>query len=217
MEKGLIKVSDDPAIDLPNKGEYRDENNNTLHGIYIRDYDNRQEKLFINNGSLMRKYQYPNIRTEFKSENVNDFNLHFCGEWNWPDVDHKYGLIDRVRRNLKPMGHIVCETRGGLNKLKHTIKYLKLNITTQEKVLGFCQQGTLKDLFDLGPLQKDYFNYLGHEAIDIRKIEDKTLDECITSFDYDNPTNEEELIITGLVFGYPIESTVSIILEEELK
>jgi hypothetical protein len=48
--------------------------------------------------------------------------------------------------------------------------------------------------------------------IDFKKIEDKALDECIASFDYNNPKGDEEFIITGLVFGYPIESTVSIIL-----
>ena len=80
-----------------------------------------------------------------------------------------------------------------------------------DKKLGFCQKEKLKDLFDLSSLQKDYFNYLGYEAINLKKIEDKTLDECLASFDYDNPKNDEEFIITGLVFGYPIESTVSII------
>ena len=212
MEEGLIKVSDDPIIDLPHKGPYRDEDNNALHGIYIRNQDDTQEKLFINNGDLVRKYIYPNIRTEFKSEMVNDFNLHFCGEWTWPDVDYEYGLIDRVRRKKKPMGLYICDTRGELNKLKHTIRYLNLNITKKDKELGFCQKGKLKDLFDLDSLQKDYVNYLGYKAIDFKKIADKTLDECIASFDYDNPKDDEELIITGLVFGYPIESTVSIIL-----
>ena len=212
MEEGLIKVSDDPIIDLPNKGPYRDEDNNALHGIYIRNQDDTQEKLFINNGDLVRKYKYPNIRTEFKSEMVNDFNLHFCGEWTWPDVDYEYGLIDRVRRKKKPMGLYICDTRGELNKLKHTIRYLNLNITKKDKELGFCQKGKLKDLFDLDSLQKDYSVYLGYKAIDFKKIADKTLDECIASFDYDNPKDDEELIITGLVFGYPIESTVSIIL-----
>jgi hypothetical protein len=212
MEKGLIKVSDDPIIDLPHKGPHRDEDNNVLHGIYIRNQDDKQEKLFINNGDLVRKYIYPNIRTEFKSEMVNDFNLHFCGEWTWPDVDYEYGLIDRVRRKKKPMGIYICDTRGELNKLKHTIRYLNLNITKKDRELGFCQKGTLKDLFDLDSLQKDYVSYLGYKAIGFEKIKDKTLDECIAPFDYDNPKNNEELIITGLVFGYPIESTVSIIL-----
>ncbi len=70
----------------------------------------------------------------------------------------------------------------------------------------------LRDLFDLDSLQRDYVNYVGNKAIDLKKIEDKTLDECIASFDYNNPEGDEEFIITGLVFGYPIESTVSIIL-----
>jgi hypothetical protein len=212
MEEGLIKVSDDPIIDLPHKGPYRDEDNKALHGIYIRNQDDTQEKLFINNGDLVRKYIYPNTKTEFKSEMVNDFNLHFCGEWTWPDVDYEYGLIDRVRRKKKPMGIYICDTRGELNKLKHTIRYLNLNITKKDKELGFCQKGKLKDLFDLDSLQKDYVNYLGYKAIDFKKIADKTLDECIAPFDYDNPKDDEKLIITGLVFGYPIESTVSIIL-----
>lgn len=213
MEKELIKVSNDPIIDLPHKGQYRDEDNNALHGIYIRNLDKTQEKLFINNGSLMRKYVYTNIKAEFRSGLVNDFNLHFCGEWSWPDIDYEYGLVDRVRRKKKPMGLFICDSRGELNKLKHTIRYLNLNITKKDKDLGFCQKGKLKDLFDLDSLQKDYLNYLGYKAIDFKKIEDKTLDECITSFDYNNPEDDEELIITGLVFGYPIESTVSIIQE----
>ncbi len=212
MEEGLIKVSDDPIIDLPHKGPYRDGDNKTLHGIYIRDRDDTQEKFFVNNGELIRKYIYPIIKTVFQSEMVNDFNLHFCGEWAWPDIDSKYGLIDRVRRKKKPMGIYVCGTRGELNRLKHTMKYLNLNITKKDKELGFCQKKSLKDLFDLDSLQKDYDNYLGRNAIDFKKIADKTLDECIASFDYDNPEDDEELIITGLVFGYPIESTISIIL-----
>jgi hypothetical protein len=212
MEKELIKVSDDPIIDLPDKGPYRDADDNALHGIYIRNQDDTQEKFFINNGELVRKYKYPDIKTAFRSEMVNDFNLHFCGEWSWPDVDYEYGLIDRVRRKKKPMGLYICDTRGELNKLKHTIRYFNLTIIKKDKELGFCQKGMLRDLFDLGSLQKDYVNYVGNKAIDFKKIEDKALDECIASFDYNNPECDEEFIITGLVFGYPIESTVSIIL-----
>lgn len=91
MKKPLIKVSDDVLQENPfRKGDFCDENNVPLHGVYTRksEYEGEEEKLFISNGHLLSIYEYPIIKRTFHSPLVNDYNLNFCGEWSCNSVSY---------------------------------------------------------------------------------------------------------------------------------
>lgn len=224
----LMKISDDVGIDLPHKGSYRHTNKTVLHGIYIRNHSNTQDKLYINNGHLMRKYTYPIIQRKFHSPMVNDYNLHLCGGWAWPSVE-RIETIHRVISKLKPMGSYTIWDKDEDIK-NQTMKIvldsgLPHNFKKREKYfdIDICQSGILDELFDMDSLCEDYISYgmlskwkpkNGEIESIIESLRRKTLSDFL-NVDYVNPSNLAETISTGLILGYPIESTVSIVFMEK--
>ena len=222
MKIPLIKISDDAPIEAPYRGKYRNLDGTTKHGVYIRKYRNTIDKLFINNGHSMRIYKYPIIKQKFSSPRINDYNLHLCGGWAFRRVKSEEALT-RVISNLKPMGFLVtkdvekwedvCKKSGLLYSI------VPNHIPTEEFFdIGISCNGTFGSLFDLQNLAADYVNYAIKVQIPfsteevksfILSLKDIQISSYLTS-DYANPATNQELIINGLILGYPIETTVSI-------
>ena len=231
MKRNLTKVSDDT---LPPKGDYapryKDPSGNALHGVYVRQYKKTEDKLYINNGHLMSKYKYPRIERKFTSQMLNDFNLHLCGGWAWHGVNSDTVLIERVANKQKPMGFISTFTEK-VDKLLGLIDNTNLEVMVRpskyrsdQVEIAIANQGKLNDLFDLSSLMEDYIAYQNATGR-IRKIEDHTCYSVVPeeiyrfaeyelkdffSFDYVNHLEDWDIMITGLILGYPIETTVSI-------
>lgn len=222
MKTQLIKISEDKIIEAPYPGKYRGSNGTIMHGIYIRKYKNTMDKLFINNGHIVRKYKYPNIDQKFFSSKINDYNLHLCGGWVFKYVN-KEEAIGRVIKGLKPMGFLVTTE---IDQCVHFCKKsgLPYNIihshrpTKNHHIIGISCKGTFDQNFNLQDLIADYINYASNvkTSLPIKKIENFILSlknievaSYLTS-DYANPNTDQKLIVTGLILGYPIETTVSI-------
>lgn len=206
--------------------KYIDGHGNPITGIVIKDWfsDKRvYTKIIVNNGHVMRDYTYPHINRTFFSPMVNDDNLHLCGGWqfhlNWSEC------LSRVVDGLKPMGfHIVDVDKKdlylsymtqNLDKVEYNVND---NLHIEGKIeIGVSVKGKFKDVFDMDSLLNDYIQYLGNFEPDlhtlISKLKNEEVSKYLTNFDYANPESIEDLIITGLILGYPIETTVSIILE----
>ena len=224
LKKPLKKISDDVALlNRPYAGQYRDENDVPVLGVYIRQNKYTEDKLYINNGNLMAKYKYPRIEREFFSPMVNDYNLHLCGGWQWPNVED-YECLTRVVDGRKPMGFLSTRKYGVFrNWLSYCIENELPYVEEEEKEryeIGMCVPGTFDENFNIDILLKDYFSYTreAHHTI-YEVIEDLFLylvheqieiHQYLTS-DYGNPDTIEELIVTGLILGYPIETTISIL------
>lgn len=220
----LIKISKDK--DLPAKtpyaGKYRNLDSTIKHGIYIRKYKHTTDKLFINNGHLMRVYKYPNIDCKFSSPKINDYNLHLCGGWSFKKTNEKE-TIERVIKSLKPMGFFVTtevkKWESVCKKSKLSYSIVPNHIPTEKHFdIGISCKGTFGENFDLQNLMLDYMAYsekvkipLPAEEIGayILSLKDVQISSYLTS-DYANPNTDQELIVTGLILGYPIETTVSI-------
>jgi hypothetical protein len=89
-------------------------------------------------------------------------------------------------------------------------------------VLGLCVPGTFDENFDLEALTSDYcesavcagYDYL---AKDIQLLTQRLKQEQIADYlssDYAHASTLEELVTTGLILGYPIETTISILFME---
>lgn len=220
MKSELIKVSNDVACPVSHSPRYKDANEVVLHGVYIRRYKKTEHKLFINNGHLMARYKYPIIERTFISPMLNDFNLHHCGGWFWPGVKEE-GIATRVANKEKPMGFICfrADNMEGLAILEKeaqvkglATKHARSEWGTQE--LGVSNRGKMGELFDLEHLAEDYSRY--YEAIGVKDPgfswildwQEKELSE-LPDYDYANPSGIRELICTGLILGYPVETTVA--------
>jgi hypothetical protein len=232
MIKPLLKISNDLDIISKRKSKYNSDPGFVKHGIYIRENRNTFEKLFILRGNLMRKYKYSKIVTKFKSPLVNDYNLHLVGGWAWPEVIGQE-CIYRVLEGNKPMGFYCSFNKKERDKLVELIRNdgnwsytISERIVDKEHTMyevGASTIGFFEDVFDMESLLADYIAYgkainVPNDYIDfvVGHLEELSSDrvEDYLYWDYANPEGPAELITAGLTLGYPIESTVSILLFE---
>lgn len=228
MKKPLIKVSDDVLQgNLSRKGKYFDENNVPLHGIYIRKHKNIEERLFINTGILVRIYKYPIIDRTFQSPLVNDHNLNLGGGWGWPGKKESECLT-RVMSGKKPIGFYHFKDDESITEYCDSgfpyviLKDTDPGVITNE--IGLSIKVTFSESFDMDALINDYdqylkslikkYNFNKNTAEKIIKKFDYIRNKDVSSFltfDYGNPCKlPEDHCLTGLILGYPIETTVSL-------
>lgn len=221
-----VKVSNDQTKDWPHKGPYRDNDEQIMHGVYeVKQQGMMKKKYFINNGHKMSVYEYPDIERSFSSPMVNDYNLHLCGGWAWKDIDLTQEIIDRVITGLKPVGFTYTTGKRGKEWLLEQEGIAQqagclTYIFNEDKCLGIAYPHKCCEIFDLDALESDYMKYaevLGgdhrfddvEEALDILSF--YNFIDFFEEFAAGDPTLDREFIIAGLLLGYPIESTVSII------
>ncbi|TFG18612.1 MAG: hypothetical protein EU529_17250 [Promethearchaeota archaeon] len=217
--KELEKISDDPKS-LKRIGRYKDKKGFSLHGIFKRTYSKTQDILFINNGYLMARYKYPRIKPKFNSPMLNAFNLHLCGGWRWTNMDVKKEILNRVIKGLKPMGDIVDKS-GDIVKISEILEKegVTYKITPHSwkghENIRFCRNGKIEEIFDIEALLADYCDYYATIVGEFEdeyqnfmlKISDHKLSDFL-NFNISTPELDSDVIITGLILGYPVWSTV---------
>lgn len=159
---------------------------------------------------------YKNIprNLKFKHKAVNDYNQHLCGGWHvfeCPDFIE----TDRVVQGLKPVGISHTHSTEALMKkaLEYTLKGFLVSYTRRRKGpfkgmydITVSVTGKLKDYFDMDTLAEDYErNGLNGEII--RRYKNVNFAE----FHYGKFDTCHPIEITGLILGYPIENTISIL------
>ena len=217
------KISTDEDIICDSSRTYcprHTRNGKALHGIYTTTEDELETLVYINKGNVMSYYCYPVIDRYFESPMVNHENLHLCGGWFWEYTDEmpeNDRLLSRVVNNQKP----VCSIYSTDDKLT-TLRYNANN----HKYLGAMyrkgkwrfnelivfQKETFDNLFDLESLEIDYNAYMraanrSDKPINFDYLYGKTfIDFSKVNLDWDCEYGVE---FVGLVFGFPIETTVS--------
>lgn len=214
------------AVDLSDKGKYKDDNGHVLHGVHLRESKKIINKFFINNGHLLAEYKYPKIEQKFSSSFVNDYNLHLCGGWSFPGVKQTECLT-RVIEGKKLMGFYRVDEKNKEEKCfwleyceNSGLPYIAKPITPpwgNYCEFGIAARGILENLIDIESLKHDYQEYAKackHSANTIVQFIDSIKSKEVSDFlnmDYGNPENEIELFSVGLLLGYSIETTVSLI------
>lgn len=191
------------------------DNHMKKHGIHIQVGKKTQTKKIYNNGYLMVRYFFQPHHLDFKSDMINDMNQHFCGGWTMSGIDSsKSALLKRVLNKEKPLAIIFESEKEDLEKYLPNIDsekfYFKVfrNPTTMSPHIAVSQKGKMKDLFDLATLKKDYED--NGISIDVKKVENKTLEEYFDDWDAQDSYSKIEYWETGLILGYPIENTISL-------
>ena len=170
-------------------------------------------------GYLLRRYTNIPKKIKFKHEAVNDYNQHLCGGWSVLPYN-KFTELDRVALGLKPFG--VCYSDNLSEILDKTIELTAkgLLVTYKERRLPLINKtdyiitasvnGKLGDYFDMDTLAEDYERY-GINSENIRVYEN------VSFADFHNDKYDVEshpIEIVGLILGYPIENTISLILRD---
>jgi hypothetical protein len=155
----------------------------------------------------------------FKHHAVNDYNQHLCGGWSL--YKHPpFEEVDRVVIGSKPVG--ISHTRS-----VEEAEAKQIEITNKGKLCTFMKNnhndlyfvtaspyGTLEEFFpNLDILIQDYDRCkLSYCANIIRKYK-KVNFEAFHHGKFDRENHHT--CITGLILGYPIENTISLIVRDE--
>ena len=181
--------------------------------IVREDYKNRSKVCVIGfDGISMRTYRFNNV-PEYKHPYLSWENLDHCGGW---ATDDTY-LLTAVQNGQKPAAQYAeinqsvpnIEPCNGIETC-YMSEQIYDNYTRNQVYI--TRTGSLKDIFDIDSIISAYAKHdvpLCKEKL--TPYMDRPIMDLMKEEFFLNPSNQAEFVITGLMLGYPIESTVSII------
>lgn len=179
----------------------------------------------VNCGHILANYRYPRVNIPFQSEMVRWKNLLFCGGYavNGENNEHIWNndnLLQAVIEGKKPIGFL-SSNEEYINSIKRKGLPFKINEDPiGNENLGVSQIGTFSNHFDLEALIKSYqilSKIDGYTILDkweeqkIYHLANQSFSDYLFSYDYLNPKSVYEFVLTGLILGFPIESTYAIL------
>lgn len=207
------------------------ENSRGIQAVRL-DYTKRSKVIFVKENYAFRAYSFNRVTPAYESPYLSWANLDCCGGWAYDEsylhtavqnkqklyagcyfYSNQYGTPERTRQAIEGMlQSLPSDCVGGYEPAQ------------TDRVISFyiCRKGCLADYFDIDAVL-DYYERLGlrvNEFIrrNVRYI--ATFEIC--SFgqpdppvDYLSTYDPVSAIITGLLLGYPIESTASFLIEEQ--
>ena len=174
--------------------------------IIREDYKKRSKVCVIGfDGTSIRTYRFNNV-PEYKHPYLSWENLDHCGGW---ASDDTY-LLSAVHDGKKP----AAQYYYGYNSVPKIRKSrdVEVSIKRISDMVYITRTCSLKDLFNIDDIIKAYMAhdiYINSDRL-VPYMKKPIMDLMEKRF-WINPNDIYELIITGLMLGYPIESTASII------
>lgn len=206
------------------------------HGIQMVRVDmKKRSKVTVRNshGDCMRTYRFNNIQDRFESPYISWANLDCCGGWAcdeaYLDTAVQCGakLYAGKTQTLKRVPYFLqyptkSEALDAFEAFKKTLP--EGVVAGQEELCesnghylhtDICRTGTIAEHIDLDAVF-DFYCKLGIYAPrdEVRRLCDVEIRQYGTPnapFVYFTPCSEAQLITTGLLLGYPLESTASIL------
>lgn len=185
------------------------------------DYKNRSKVKVSNRGYNLRTYRFNNVEC-FESPYISWQNLDQCGGWATRD---EY-LYTAVQNGTKLFAQIVTFPEPILTLSRPQIESSDDIVITTAKIhpkfhhTHICRKGCLSDYYSLDDVFAHYsrlgISFTVDEKTAIREYCNVELSVFATDeapFNYLNVHDIESLVVTGLLLGYPLESTASIIEE----
>lgn len=187
-------------------------------GITIErtDYAKRSKVRVHNNGYGLMTYRFNNV-AEFESPYISWANLDQCGGW----ATSEAYLNTAVQRGHKLFAQIPHFVHIEFERSDEVVITTGVNHRIGRGYLThICRKGSLADYYDLAAV-REHYSRLGvvltdNEWIDVLlhcSLELSTFGTVDAPFDYVHASTAVELIVTGLLLGYPLESTASLIEE----
>lgn len=174
-------------------------------------------------GKRIKSYRFDTrFNKEISSRYLNWDNLNVCGEWMY---DREY-LLTAVQRDKKLCAEIPFETRDELFSYVKTYGAQYPHLIMERDFLGssksYCiiaKPGKIADYIKMSQI-RDFYEGTTKFEIKYSKIEQLIRKEIIrlpedTSWNYLKPETPEDLIVMGLMMGYPPESTLAIITDNK--
>lgn len=178
------------------------------------DYKNRSKVTVHNNGYNLRTYRFNNVEC-FESPYISWENLDQCGGWGTNDTY----LKSAVQNGTKLFAQIIHDSSESFDSREDIV----VNTQPHKRIEGLyethiCRKGCLKDYYNLVDVAEHYrrfgVRFTFEEQVQIIQWVHLELSVFATDeapFNYRMAATDSELVITGLLLGYPLESTASII------
>lgn len=188
------------------------------HGVIMYCASDINIKFIFNNGVALRRFTYPKVNYTFSNTMVNNDNQYFCNGFSIDGLDlSNDALYKRVIFGLKPMCCITEKSKEkidiyieklDLNKFSYTYSTIYMQ-SSQEPCynLIIARKGKIGELFDLDALGEDYFE--SKILINTEMFEDKTIKDLFPGFISHEIDLSDNLWLTDLLLGYPVENTIS--------
>lgn len=178
----------------------------------------------------LRRYTYPDVELSISSSLLSWENLNCCNGWAY---DETY-LLTAVQEGKKPYAGCTISLRPPNDLAKAEARLEEIRAVLPDTCLAgkemvmnenffpfyICRRGCLHDLFNLEQVLEDYRRM----GIVLSEQERRTFFGLggveLSQFAAGEPmcyfrcASDAELITTGLLLGYPLESTASLLLEE---
>lgn len=196
------------------------------HGVIILKHKDWNTKQVWNQGDLMITYGQQPKKLHFENRMVNDANQDLCGGWMPLDsLEEDTSIDDPALRQLlsylKPLGFICESSKKEAEQTARELRQMHEDFDVKVLPPGphrlnhtiaiATQKGTLREIFDLDSLYRDYLenDVIPKKQLDreFSKYGDRTLISFAGKFDIDEGIPPW---VTGLILGYPVENTISL-------
>ncbi|MBB4861722.1 hypothetical protein HNP46_000533 [Pseudomonas nitritireducens] len=214
----------------PRPGTNKDSQGRTLNGFDVRETKHKKIVRVLHNGYAHRRYSFPRDVVAPKHPMIRWLNLPMAGMV-MRDEDNRMlndgpAIIEAVFAGHKPIvdvmfmepqndwqGLVERVERAGMSYEIHSDPETAATITW----VMFGSNKPMGELFDLGAIAGFYGEgtKLGAETFMKRlvKVADLNPVQVVSEYDWKRPESLFELMLTGLCLGYPLESTLAIMLE----
>lgn len=203
---------------------YLDDKGLPLTGIVARETKNKVEVTICDHGTHCKTYTYDKSALAPIHPMVSWKNLTMCGGFRL--VDEKGQLTDRVEaiadavfKGSKPVGDLTylneqdvramtdAASKAGLEVFNY--QRVSTTLTVHKMLIGI--QAPICDVFDLKAIAAYYKSVAPrvHDQICNRfnQIYQQTPVDVLSQYDFFNPRSASDRVTTGMLLGYPFEST----------
>lgn len=162
----------------------------------------------------VKKIQYRHIGEEYLHPFLSWYNLIFCSNNYGPSPDYEY-MHRAVQEGKKTAATVYLEPGSEKGKrLVNTLPEDCGSLPYGESMIYVFHKGCLSDFFDFEKIQSIYMKHGAYvDWNSVKGYFEKDLsffgDEQTCGFSLQSGGNKEQTIITGLILGYPVESTIA--------
>lgn len=174
---------------------------------------------------FITEYRFDNIELTYNTKYMNWQNLDCCGGWSHSKED----LVEQFKNDKKLFADITIKTSNKeydavMSKIKECTQMKDLilcaNSDMNEDIqdIALVKSGCVADYIDIDKILEQYDRFgISLDEYDIDEIMDlahhpmaEYANRAMNKFQYDfvNPETIGELVFTGMLLGYPLESTV---------
>lgn len=192
-------------------------------GYFIRLHDKLVVARIYNNGLLVARYNYPKMGIPFKSKMHQWYNVGFNCRSSLMENKRTGDNLRAVIDGRKPMGFITVTDQDKadfLELIQQTDLEYRETKVENGAVIGFAVSGTFGKHFNLEALIRSYERleaahygvlkgYIMNEYVKrrVHALCNQKLSDYLVGYDFADPKSDYDLILTGLLFGHPVQST----------